>query len=281
MNILLTGAAGFTGFHFKQLAESVGHTVIPFEADLRDPVATRAAVAAAPCDAVVHLAAISFVGHADSTAFYAVNVVGTTNLLQAIIEKGDAPRKILIASSANIYGNCKQSPISETQPPAPANHYAASKVAMEHMVHTFTERLPIVITRPFNYTGAGQSTQFIIPKLVQHFALKSKYIELGNLDVEREFNDVRMVCRSYLSLLDQGHPGETYNVCTGTPYALRQVIHMLEEITKHKPDINVNPAFVRNNEVHQLTGNPSKLIQCIGSMCNAELHETLAWMLNH
>ena len=281
MNILLTGAAGFTGSYFRQLAESAGHTVVPFAADLRDPVATQAAVIAASCDAVVHLGAISFVGHADSAAFYAVNVVGTTNLLQAIVNKDQTPKKILIASSANIYGNCQQSPISETQQPTPANHYAASKVAMEHMVQTFADKLPVLITRPFNYTGIGQSEKFVIPKLIRCFVSKSAQIELGNIDVQREFNDVRMVCYSYLKLLDQGQSGEIYNICTGIPYTLKQVIGMLEDVTKHRPNIHTNPAFVRHNEVHQLTGNPSKLIRCIGSLPNTQLHETLRWMLNH
>lgn len=279
MNILLTGAGGFTGRHFTAQAEAAGHMVIPLEVDLRDPVAISAALAAAHHDAVVHLAAISFVGHADNTAFYAVNVVGTTNLLQALVAKGSAPQCVLVASSANIYGNCDASPIAETQAAAPVNHYAASKLAMEHMARTFADRLPIVITRPFNYTGPGQGASFVIPKLVDHFARRATRVELGNLAVEREFNDVRFVAQAYLDLLVQGKPGEVYNICTGKPYTLRQVIDTLSELTGHDLEVQVNPAFVRGNEVHRLCGNPDKLQETITVHQAPSLEDTLRWML--
>jgi nucleoside-diphosphate-sugar epimerase len=228
---------------------------------------------------VVHLAAISFVGHADNAAFYAVNVIGTTNLLQALVAKDRAPQCVLIASSANIYGNCDASPIAETQPPVPVNHYAASKLAMEHMARTFADRLPIVITRPFNYTGHGQGVNFVIPKLVDHFARRAPQVELGNLGVEREFNDVRFVADAYLGLLKHGKRGEDYNICTGKPYTLQHVIDTLSVLTGHVLEVHVNPAFVRANEVHRLYGSPEKLIDCVGPLANTQLVDTLQWML--
>lgn len=280
MKILLTGAAGFTGRFFMAQAQAAGHAVVALAANLTDKAAVANEVAKAEPDAVVHLAAISFVGHADDTAFYDVNVVGTTNLLAALAALPVKPRCVLVASSANIYGNCEVSPIDETQAPAPVNHYAMSKLAMEQMAWTYLDRLPIVITRPFNYTGPGQAPQFLIPKLVSHFARRSGHIELGNLQVEREFNDVRMVCDAYLKLLDKGRPGEAYNVCSGQPYTLQHVIATLEQITNHHMDVQVNPAFVRANEVHRLCGNPSKLLATVGSLSNHTLAETLSWMLS-
>ncbi len=279
MKILLTGAAGFTGLFFKAQTEAAGHTVVALQADLTDKAAVAAEVAQARPDAVVHLAAISFVGHADDTAFYAVNVVGTMNLLSAVAALPVKPAKVLLASSANIYGNCDASPITESQPPAPVNHYAMSKLAMEHMAMTFADRLPIVITRPFNYTGPGQAPQFLIPKLVSHFARKADRIELGNLHVEREFNDVRMVCDAYLRLLDKGVPGQAYNVCSGQPYTLQHVISTLEQITGHHMAVQVNPSFVRANEVHRLCGSPDKLLACTGPLQQPTLEDTLRWML--
>jgi nucleoside-diphosphate-sugar epimerase len=279
MKILLTGSAGFTGHHFIVSAQAAGHQVLPLQADLTDKSAVAAEVQQAKPDAVVHLAAISFVGHADDSDFYRVNVVGTMNLLAALAALPRVPAKVLLASSANIYGNCDASPITEDQPPAPVNHYAASKLAMEHMARTFAERLPMVITRPFNYTGAGQGSQFLIPKLVDHFARKAPRIELGNLHVEREFNDVRMVCNAYLALLEHGKPGQAYNVCSGQTYTLQNVLDMLTDITGHAIDVHVNPAFVRANEVHRLCGNPAKLQACTGPMLDADLGNTLHWML--
>lgn len=259
MKILLTGADGFTGRPFTQLAVAAGHTVEPLLADLTNPVALQQQVLASAPDAVVHLAAISFVGHADDNGFYAVNVIGTTNLLAALVQLPKRPHRVLLASSANIYGNCTQSPIAEDQPPAPVNHYAMSKLAMEHMAGTYADRLSLVITRPFNYTGPGQGVNFVIPKLVEHFAQRAPSIALGNLDVEREFNDVQTVCGAYLQLLQHGVPGEAYNVCSGQPYTLQHVIDTLARITGHQIKVEVNPAFVRANEVHRLCGSPDKL----------------------
>lgn len=279
MKILLTGAAGFTGLFFKAQAEAAGHQVVPLQADLTGKAAVAAEVAQVRPDAVVHLAAISFVGHADDSEFYAVNVAGTMNLLAALVALPIKPAKVLLASSANVYGNCNASPITELQPPAPVNHYAMSKLAMEHMALTYADRLSIVITRPFNYTGPGQAPQFLIPKLVNHFARKAERIELGNLDVEREFNDVRMVCDAYLGLLAHGMPGQVYNVCSGRPYTLLHVMTMLGQITGHKVVVDVNPEFVRANEVHRLCGSADKLRACVGELPAYDLQSTLSWML--
>lgn len=279
MKILLTGAAGFTGHFFKSAAEAAGHQVVTLHADLTDRASVAAEVLQAAPDAVVHLAAISFVGHTDDKEFYGVNVVGTMNLLAGLAGLTVKPSKVLLASSANVYGNCYASPIAEGQAPAPVNHYAMSKLAMEHMAWTYLDRLPIVIARPFNYTGPGQAPQFLIPKLVSHFARRAPAIELGNLHVEREFNDVRMVSDAYLALLAHGVSGEVYNVCSGLPYTLQHVIGVLSGITGLTMDVNVNPAFVRVNEVHRLCGSPEKLLACVGPLQQFNLCDTLNWML--
>jgi nucleoside-diphosphate-sugar epimerase len=279
MKILLTGAAGFTGLIFSVQAEQCGHSVVPLVADLTDQAALTKEVNAVQPDAVVHLAGISFVGHADSAAFYQVNVIGTTNLLSALAGLTKKPSCVLLASSANIYGNCEASPITELQPPAPINHYAMSKLAMEHMALTYADRLPIVIARPFNYVGIGQAPQFLIPKLVDHFLKRAEVIELGNIEVEREFNDVRMVVDAYLRLLVKGQPGETYNVCTGRPFALQAVLNALSSITNHEIAVQVNPAFVRENEIQSLCGSPTKLIGAIGPLKEYSLTDTLQTIL--
>lgn len=283
MKILLTGADGFTGRPFAGRATAAGHTIVALQADLTNPAALREEVLAVAPDAVVHLAAISFVGHANDHAFYGVNVVGTTNLLNALVELPVRPRRVLLASSANIYGNTTHSPIDESQPPAPVNHYGMSKLAMEYMAQTYTDRLNLLITRPFNYVGLGQDINFVIPKLAMHFAKRAPSIALGNLDVEREFNDVHMVCDAYLALLTHGEPGETYNICSGDPYALRFVIDTFSRLTGHSPRIEINPAFVRANEVHRLCGNPEKLSKLIkangGTVHIPPLSETLERML--
>lgn len=281
MNILLTGADGFTGHFFQKAAQAAGHAVWPLRADLTDKQAVFAEVQRAKPDAVLHLAAISFVAHADEIDFYRVNVVGTLNILDALSALPIKPSKVLLASSANVYGNCDASPITEDQPAAPVSHYAMSKLAMEYLAKTYLDRLPLVFSRPFNYTGVGQASNFLIPKLVNHFAQKATWIELGNLDVQREFNDVRMVCCAYMALLENGLVGETYNICSGQPFALLDVIRELTDITGHKIDTQVNPAFVRAHEVQRLCGSPAKLLALSCELPTYRLRDTLQWMLSH
>jgi GDP-6-deoxy-D-talose 4-dehydrogenase len=281
LKIALTGAGGFTGRQFIQSATRAGHETLPLRADLTDASEVVAEVAGLRVDAVVHLAAISFVGHQDERAFYAVNLFGTLNLLQALAASPNAGalRCVLLASSANIYGNWGESPIAETQPPAPVNHYAMSKLAMEHMARTYLPRLPLVTVRPFNYTGPGQTPKFVIPKLVDHFRRRADHIAMGNLHVEREYNDVRFVCEAYLRLLEYGKAGQTYNICTGHTYDFRTVIATLERLTSHQPRVEVDPALVRANEVHRLCGDPSHLRATVGELPAYTLEATLAWML--
>jgi nucleoside-diphosphate-sugar epimerase len=280
MKILLTGAVGFTGHYFQQAAKATGNDVWPLQADLLDKHAVISEVQRAKPDMVVHLAAISFVGHTEVIDFYQVNVLGTINLLEALVALSVRPSKVLLASSASVYGNCEASPIFEDQPTLPVSHYAMSKLAMEYMARTYLDLLPIVFSRPFNYTGVGQASNFLIPKLIKHFSAKASNIELGNLTVQREFNDVRMVCCAYLALLKKGLAGETYNICSGHPVALLDVIQELSEITQHTINVSTNHAFVRANEVKRLCGSPAKLLACSGDLPNYTLHETLKWMLS-
>jgi len=171
--VLVTGCSGFTGRYVVEALVEAGHTVIDAEGagsrfDLTQPTTVSAAIRAARPDYVIHLAAVSFVGHGDAAAFYAVNTVGTANLLEAILAEGIEPRRVVVASSANVYGNADAEPILESTPLAPVNHYAASKLAMEHIARSYSDRLPIVLTRPFNYSGVGQDESFLVPKLVAH-----------------------------------------------------------------------------------------------------------------
>jgi len=279
LRLLLTGATGFTGRHFTRAAQTAGHQVIPLNADLVDKTAVQREVAAASPEAVVHLAAISFVGHSDARAFYEVNVLGTLNLLDALATLPQKPQRILLASSANIYGNTEDSPLTEAQPPAPINHYATSKLAMEHMARTYLDRLPLFFVRPFNYTGPGQAESFLIPKLVAHFARKAPVVELGNLDIAREFNDVDFVCVVYLRLLQCAASGDVYNICTGTPLTLHMVIDQLAQLTQHEIEVKVNPQFARKHEIKTLCGDPAKLLRTVGPLAPIPLERTLQAML--
>jgi nucleoside-diphosphate-sugar epimerase len=229
-------------------------------------------------DVVAHLAGIAFVAHTNSELIYRVNVVGTRNLLEALANGKHRPTSVLLASSANIYGNASVPVIDENVPPAPANDYAVSKLAMEYMARLWMDKLPITIARPFNYTGVGQTDNFLLPKIVSHFRRNEKRIELGNLAIARDFSDVRMVARAYRRLMAVAPAGEAFNVCSGSSHSLANLIDMMSEIAGYHIDVHVNPAFVRANDVLTLSGSNSKLTAVIGQLDPTPLSETLRWM---
>ncbi len=280
MKVLVTGLKGFTGRYAKSELEQAGHSVTGLKNDLRDAAALMAEIAENPPDAVMHLAAQAFVGHANETEFYDINLIGTKNLLDALVEGAPGCQSVLLASSASVYGNQAEGMVPETALPSPANHYGVSKLAMEHMALLYAGDLPLFITRPFNYTGAGQGDRFLIPKIVGHFKRREPVIELGNTEVFREFGDVRGVARIYRALLEEPPVGDILNVCNGTPHALRDVISICERLTGHSIDVTVNPAFVRKNEVRVLAGDNTRLRDRIGDLPVPDLEETLGWMLS-
>lgn len=253
--------------------------MLALSSDLTDADALFGELADAHFDYVVHLAAISAVTHGDLKALYDVNLFGTLNLLAAVLASKSTPLRLVIASSANIYGNAQVSPIDEEVCPDPVNHYAMSKLAMEQMVKAQSQGLPVLYVRPFNYTGVGHDERFVIPKIVSHFSRRMPTIELGNMQVEREFNDVRTVCEAYLELLDKGEVGQAYNVCSGQAYSLHTVLSVLGSLSGHQMSARVNPEFVRPNEVNSLCGDPRKLEACIGPLSHPPLEDTLRWML--
>jgi len=287
---LITGLRGFTGYYMARELTAAGYhvhgTVLPgdetgpdiFTVDLSDRAALAAVIEQVRPDVVVHLAAIAFVAHNDAEQMYRVNVAGTRNLLEALAHGSHKPSSVLLASSANIYGNADVPVIDEFVAPAPANDYAVSKLAMEYMARLWMDKLPIVIARPFNYTGVGQNENFLLPKIVAHFRKGARRIELGNLAIARDFSDVRTVAKSYRRLLAAAPAGEVFNVCSGRSHSLESLIDMMSDIAGYRIEVHVNPAFVRANEVLTLSGNNAKLADAIGAIAPTPLVETLRWM---
>jgi GDP-6-deoxy-D-talose 4-dehydrogenase len=288
---LVTGLRGFTGAYVARELRDAGYRVFGtatpggaeeadvFALDLCDRAALAAMVEQVRPDVVVHLAAIAFVAHSDAAAMYRVNVVGTRNLLEALAGAGHRPSAVLLASSANIYGNATVEVIDESVAPAPANDYAVSKLAMEYMARLWMDKLPIIITRPFNYTGPGQAENFLLPKIVAHVRRREPHIELGNLAIARDFSDVRTVASCYRRLLAAAPAGDTFNIFSGTSHSLAQVIDMVSDIAGYRIEVRVNPAFVRANDVLTLTGSKARLEQVIGPVAPRPLFETLRWMV--
>ncbi len=291
----ITGLEGFTGRYLARELRAAGYTVTGtelvkaansdpgvYQCDLCDLSALKKVVAEVKPDVVAHLAGIAFVAHGDADAMYRTNVVGSRNLLEAIAACGHPVQAVLMASSANIYGNSLHEVLDESIPPAPTSDYAVSKLAMELMGKLWLDRLPIIFVRPFNYTGIGQSLLFLLPKIVDHFKRRATVIELGNLDVVRDFSDVRTVVQLYRRLLQvapESLPrGEAFNTCSGKGYSLLSVIQMMQDISGHSMEIRVNQAFVRANEVKVLLGSRAKLEKVIGPIDDMPLRKTLEWM---
>jgi nucleoside-diphosphate-sugar epimerase len=295
---LITGMAGFTGRYVAEQLRAAGYQVTGLGApselggadlhgvdlhrvDLNDRAGLAAVVQQVQPDVVVHLAAIAFVGHGDVEQIYRVNVAGTRNLLEALAGLARKPAAVLLASSANIYGNTDVGVIDEDVPAAPANDYAVSKLAMEYMARLWQDRLPIIVVRPFNYTGVGQHENFLLPKIVAHFRRRATDIELGNLHVWRDFSDVRQVAASYRRLLAAPTgttAGRAFNICSGQAWSLGEVLDLMADIAGYRINVHVNPAFVRANEVVRLVGDHRRLASVIGAPDPVPLADTLRWM---
>jgi len=288
---LVTGISGFTGRYLRAELESRGYRVVGLAhhpsghaddhvIDLCDAESIRAFVHELAPDVVLHLGAITFVPHADAFEIYRVNLFGTLNLLDALVTSPKRPTRVLLASTANVYGTPTIELVPESYPPAPVNHYATSKLAMEHMSRTYSDRLPIVITRPFNYTGVGQSGKFLVPKIVAHFRERKPVIELGNLDIERDFSDVRDVARIYAALVEsEAAIGKTLNIASGRSTSLRAIVAMIEGLAGYRIEVRVNAAFVRATDIATLAGDVSALEDVVGRAKRIGIEETLGWML--
>ncbi len=289
--VLVTGAAGFTGRHLCTLLRTAGYRVAGlveqgeatpenFVADLVDPQQTGRVIAEFEPDLVVHLAAISFPGHADGARIYRTNVEGSYTLLDALARAARPPRHVLLPSTGTVYGRVESSALEESAALAPVSHYAVSKLAMEYVAGQFQASLPITIVRPFNYTGPGQKEPFLVPKIVRHFADGASRIELGNVDVVRDFLDVRVVAEVYRRLLETPQAaGGTFNLCSGRGVSVRAIVQALEAVAGRPMEIHVNQEFVRAGEPARIVGSAARLERAIGLLPDIALTTTLADML--
>jgi len=290
--VLVTGGDGFTGKYLVDalrreagmrvvgLSLSGGDTQDSVTCDLTDPQQVQSVVDRVRPDRVVHLAGLTFVAHSEPLDFYRINVLGTDHLLRALCDLDAPPRKVLVAGSANVYGSAARPVIPESVCPQPVNHYAASKLAQENLARTYFQKLPIIVTRPFNYTGRGQHEKFVIPKIVEHFRQRSRVIELGEIDVERDFSDVRDIVELYLALLSCDESSTVVNLCSGSAVSIREVIRHLQQIAGYEIEVRQDPELLRRNEIPTLRGDVSHLAGLVGARERIALSDTLCWMLS-
>lgn len=290
MRVLITGIEGFTGNYLEKYLLSKNFDVYGttiesptkpthFKCDITKIDEVQVVLSRLIPDFIINLAAISFVA-ANPMKMYEVNVFGALNILDSLIKLKQTPKKIILASSAAVYGNCSGS-LSESNITSPINHYGNSKLAMENMAKNYFDKLNILIVRPFNYTGKGQENHFLIPKIVSHFRAKKKTIELGNTHVFREYNNVNDVVEAYAKLMISDINAEVFNLCSGKSYSISQIMSTLVEMSKHNIEVKTNPKFVRKNEIIDLKGDPTKLFRFLGiTDFSYSINDTLYSMLN-
>jgi GDP-6-deoxy-D-talose 4-dehydrogenase len=276
--VLITGAAGFTGRHLVKELSKDGYECIELKSDLLEKDAILSEIITVCPNYVIHLASISFTAEVDTNKIYNVNVVGSMNLLEALAILKEPPENVILASTAAVYGVTDKGAQDEEVAPAPISHYACSKLCMEHMAKNYDHLMPITIVRPFNYTGRGHRENFLIPKILNAYKTNQAQIELGNLDVFREFNDVRDVCTIYRIIMRASPSLGVINICTGRSISLLNIIEIMDTIAGIKMTVKVNPLFVRDNEIKNLSGNPSKLHAATGYKALYSIEDTLSWM---
>ena len=261
------------------------------EPNVMDTEQLRGAIAARQPDWIIHLAAQSHVpsAWADPAGTLGVNAGGTANLLKAMGDAGFSGR-LLYISSADIYGAVSEAnlPVTEDAPVAPRNPYATSKVAGEELCRQWarTRPLDVVIARPFNHTGAGQRPDFALPAFAREIAAiklkrQAPRVLTGDLNVTRDFLDVRDVIAAYLALLEGGTAGETYNVCSGREVHLGDALGMLARMAGVQAEIVTDPARLRPAEQRRMCGSHARITAATGWKPSIDLSDTLNGLLNY
>lgn len=291
MKVLLIGINSFTGQSLAEHLQKQSFTVfgtnknnLPsnfiFPCDITKKSEIEATLNQIQPDYIINFAGISFVAHSDPFELYKVNAFAVESLLQACLTLEKKPKKIILVSSSIVYGTQAVTELSEELLPKPQNHYGLSKFCMETIASWYADRLNIIITRPFNYTGINQSKQFLIPKIIDHFKRKAETIELGNINVYREFNGIDFICDVYCKFLQSDITSGVYNVCTGRGYCIDDMLKLMHEMSGHQIDVIINPALVRENEIEYLVGSPVLLRKSLGELRTESLEAVLEKMYN-
>jgi len=288
---LITGGRGFVGqwmaSHLRELGDDV--VCIDREVEITDAVALLAALTDAAPEAIYHLAALTHVGQSwdEPLRVLEVNVIGTGALLAAARQCGSDPR-VLVTSSAEVYGAVTDPdllPLREDSPTAPLTPYAASKLAAEAVVAQahLGHGQHVIIVRPFNHIGPGQTPNFAVPALARRIVAAERSgagtIPVGNLSARRDFTDVRDVVRAYRLLIESGRPGAVYNVCSGRDISIREIADGLLGLAGTSLEFETDPSLVRPVEVPVLRGDPGRLADATGWAPAVPLEQTLADVL--
>ena len=296
--VLVTGAGGFVGEHLTRALRADGHEVTGTALDdrgdfryldVRYPERVDQVISDIRPELVFHLAGQSSVSRSwkEPALTYEVNALGTHYLLESI-HRHVPDAQVHIAASSDEYGKVEpeECPIDETAPLRPVSPYAVSRVTGEWIGRMFHASfgLHVVVTRGFMHTGPGQPPSFATADWARQIALaevgeREPVVSVGNLEIRREFGDVRDVVRAYRLALEQGIPGEAYNVATGEPHRLSHVLEVLIGMAAVDISVEVDPDKLRPVDFPVLYGDAGKLEQLTGWKPQYRLEDTLGSVL--
>ena len=301
--ILVTGAAGFAGSHLIDRLAAAGARIVAWHrpggapprahagtrweaVDMLDRDQVDAAVARLSPSAVYHCAGEAHVGRAwDSTeSTFAINVRGTHHLLEAL-ERAGAPVRVLVPSSALVYGSANEA-LTEAHPLQPGGPYALSKLAQEMLALKQHGPIAITIARAFNHFGPRQDPHFVASGFARRIAdielgRWAPEISVGNLDARRDLTDVRDTVRAYELILERGQPGRPYNICSGRAISIRDLLDLLIARARVPVSVKVDAARYRQNDTPLLLGDPSRLHDELGWTPEIGIEQTLDDLLEY
>ncbi|EJM66498.1 nucleoside-diphosphate-sugar epimerase [Pseudomonas sp. GM55] len=291
--LFVTGLTGFVGQHIQLRLQADASEwellPVPCRYDLAAPDSLEGLWPQMP-DAVIHLAGQTFVPDAfrDPAHTLNVNLLGTLNLLQALKARGFTGT-FLYVSSGDVYGQVTEAdlPITELQPPCPRNPYAVSKLSAEFLSLQWglSEGWPVLVARPFNHIGSGQKDSFVIASAARQICrikqgLQAPRLEVGDIDVTRDFLDVGDVVSAYLALLEKGTPGQVYNICSGREQSIRSLIGQLADLAEVDLQLVQDPARLRRADQRRVCGSPERLTRITGWKSEITTQQSLRAILS-
>ncbi len=308
MKVLITGATGFAGRHLCKLLEQseenevfgttlfdndviADSSVKVLKCDLLDRAAAKDVIDDIKPDQIFHLAALASVADAwnDTEKVLINNILAQLNLLQAVIELGVKPR-ILVISTGEVYGAVDKDdvPINENTRLKPNNPYATSKVTQEFLGLQYfaSHGIPVIIARSFNHSGPGQKGNFVIPAFASQIVdaeqgKQEPSMHVGNLEAKRDFLDVRDVVIAYKRLIDEGRPGEVYNVCSGKAVKIKDILDKLLDVSKVDIAVREDSERMRPSDTPLVVGDNSKLKKATGWEPKIDINQTIEDTLNY
>lgn len=305
--ILISGATGFVGTYLTDYLLSKGDTKIigtslsgktsPKEnceivtLNLLDGQSVEKLIVERKPDEIYHLAALSspkqsFINPAETMTN---NITAEINILEALRKNNMQSTKVLITSSAEVYGlvSTDDLPIDENTPLQPSNPYAVSKIAQDFLglQYYLSYKLHIIRVRPFNHIGPGQTPQFVVPAFAKRIAEIEKgtldVLTVGNLDAKRDFTDVRDMIVSYDLLMQKGKRGDVYNIGSGVSYKIAEILDMLLSFSTKKIIPQQDPTLLMPADNPELICDPSKMKAITGWLPKISMQQTLKDTLDY